>query len=70
MMPQSWSPPVTLERGARTGLDDLRAAIRNGTFDDCSLVPAPLTFGKLAKIYARGTCWRRGSRCPARSTTG
>ena len=40
---------------ADTALDDLRAAIRDGTFDDRGLDPAieavPLTFGKFAEVY-------------------
>ncbi len=40
---------------ADSALDDLRAAIRDGTFDDRGLDPAieavPLTFGKFAEVY-------------------
>lgn len=58
---------------ADIALDELRAAIRDGTFDERGLDPpadnSPMTFGKFAEVYKQRHVLAKRSRCPVPSTT-
>ncbi len=66
---------ITSKAEADSALDELRAAIRDGTFDDRGLDPpadsSPMTFGKFGDVYKQRHVLAKGlALYRARSTTG